>query len=232
MSDSSNRQISRRAAFVGGAMIVAAGAAWASRPERLESGVTRAKLAPLIPQTIGPWKFASRAGVIVATDAEGGPAEGYDQLITRVYDAPGLPSVMLLLAYGGTQGGGLQLHRPETCYPGQGFALSEHRDTFYEFEKGRPIHARRFTATRDDRTERLVYWTRVGHRFPLSTAEEYAAILASVVANEAPDGILVRLSILSSDIGASDRAIDSFAKALVSASPPAARKMLADIEST
>src|SRR4051794_25715037 len=132
---------------------------------------------------------------------------------------------MLLIAYGSTQGATLQLHRPETCYPGQGFTLSEFSEP--ELAVG-PSHiqTKRFTATRDQRIERLIYWTRIANSFPRNTAGEYAAILGSVLSGVIPDGVLVRLSTLTTDMAQADAALDGFAAELVGSMSPAGRQVL------
>ena len=133
----------------------------------------------------------------MARPEEAMPLESYDQLIARMYDAPGLPKIMLLIAYGSTQGATLQLHRPETCYPAQGFILSDFSEPEFNFGSGHAIRSRRFTATLNERIERLVYWTRIANSFPLNTAGEYRAILGSVLKGLVPDGILVRISTIT-----------------------------------
>jgi EpsI family protein len=213
--------LTRRAVIVGGAMAFTAVGAYAATPRRAEHRLAKQKLGSLIATQVGPWRYTSPAGVIVAREDEGEPVDGYDQVLTRVYDAPGLPSIMLLLAYGSTQGGSLQLHRPETCYPGQGFKLSDFSELNYAFLPGQEVHARRFTASRDDRIERIVYWTRISRTFPRNTAEEYAAIFGGVFNGVIPDGLLVRISTLGGDIAESDAAISQFAHDMVqSASAP------------
>lgn len=221
-------KVSRRSLMIGGAMALTAGVAHELRPRSVDAA-DAIKIGPLIPSAIGPWRFVGSDGMVVARpeEEEDGPSDGYDQLVTRVYAANGLPTVMLLLAYGGAQGGGLQLHRPETCYPGQGFKLSKHEDLDLNFGRREPlVHARRFTATRDERIERLIYWTRIASQFPRNTAEEYTAILRSALTGSVADGLLVRMSTISDDIAGSDRALDQFAHELLAAAPQAARKML------
>lgn len=220
--------MSRRAVIAGGAMALAAGTAYAMRPRPVE-GVTAPRLGPLVPSAIGPWRHAGSVGLVVARaeDEEDGPADGYDQLVTRVYAAPGLPTIMLLLAYGAAQGGGLQLHRPETCYPGQGFVIRDFGDADLHFPDARAsVRGRRFTAVRDERVERLIYWTRIADRFPKSTFEEYGAILASALAGGVADGLLVRMSTVEPDPLRADAALNGFAHGLVAAVPAAARRML------
>lgn len=205
--------LTRRAFAVGSVMALAAVGSYVAQPKRIENRLGKQKLGSLIPQRIGPWQFAGSAGIVNAQ--EDVPVDGYDQVLTRVYSAPGMPDVMLLMAYGGAQGGGLQLHRPETCYPGQGFKLSDFAEWQVQLGAGQAFDSRAFTATRDERIERLAYWTRIADSFPLNTTQEYRAIFSSLLAGLVPDGILVRVSAIGADIPASDRALKAFQSALV-----------------
>ncbi len=227
--------LTRRALLVAGAQVGTAVAAFAATPRALPAALTTTRIEDVVPAGIGDWRFVSAAGVIATTEAT--DTEGYDQLLKRYYRAPGQPDIMLLIAYGNTQGGSLQLHRPETCYPGQGFGLSDFRSVALEFgtpqptagsaiAEGSAIAARAFTARRDDRIERLLYWTRIGSAFPRTSAEEYLAILKGLSSGTVPDGILVRISSLGGDTGASDRAIMQFASAMVAAARPDGRALL------
>lgn len=215
--------LSRRSFLVGSAFALTSAAAIAAAPRKSERRLAVQKLEQIIPLRVGPWQFATNAGVVVPS--EEGPVDSYDQVLTRTYDADGLPSVMLLIAYGSTQGGSLQLHRPETCYPGQGFRTSSFSDLTLSGGPTESIAARTFTATRDDRIERLLYWTRIAESFPRTTAEEYLAIIRSTLKGVVPDGVLVRISSIGSDIARSDQAIAGFAAALIDA-PAAAGQIL------
>lgn len=216
--------VTRRALLVGGAMALTAAGAYAATPRRAERRLARHKLGDLVPRAVGPWTATTPAGVVTATE-ELENKDGYDQLLTRVYQAAGLPSIMLLIAYGSTQGGTLQLHRPETCYPGQGFALERFADADFRFP-GADVRARRFTARRDERVERLVYWTRIAASFPRNTAEEYSAIFRSVVGGVVPDGVLVRLSTTDADGEAADRALDDFLRRSIADAGGLGRRVL------
>jgi EpsI family protein len=217
--------LTRRSLLVGGAMTLTAGGAFAVQPRRSEHRLARRKLGSLIATTIGPWTITTPAGVVVASE-ESENTDGYDQLLTRVYRAPELPTVMLLIAYGSTQGGSLQLHRPETCYPGQGFRIGGFEEIDFGFLSGQPVHARRITARRDDRIERMVYWTRIANSFPRNTAEEYRAIISSVLRGVVPDGILVRISTIGANVDQSDLALNQFAREMVATAAPLGREIL------
>ncbi len=222
-ADIDRRRLLTRSLAVGAAFTVTAAAAFAATPRRAEHRLAKARLGQVIPLQIGAWRYATSDGVVVPSQE--GPVDGYDQVLTRVYEADGLPSIMLLIAYGSTQGGSLQLHRPETCYPGQGFKMSGFAERALQPVAGEQVAARTFTATRDDRIERLVYWTRIADSFPRSTAEEYRAIIGSVLHGVVPDGVLVRISTIGPDIEQSDRALAAFSAALIDA-PVAARPIL------
>lgn len=218
------RSLGRRTLIVGGAMTLTAAAAYAATPRRSERRLASRKLGELVATRIGPWSVTNPAGVIVASE-EIENKDGYDQLLTRVYQGAGMPSIMLLIAYGSTQGGTLQLHRPETCYPGQGFGLRDFDEL--DFAVGTtPVRARRFTATRDDRVERVLYWTRIGRRFPMNTAQEYGAIIASVLQGLVPDGILVRVSTVDSDTKRASAAIETFARQMIDTASPVGKQVM------
>jgi EpsI family protein len=217
--------ISRRQTLIGLACAATAATAVAAAPRRTEDRLKGIKLNDLVPARIGPWSYGDTQSVVVARADDAFPTAGSDQLVARSYRADNAPTIMLLIAYGSTQGATLQLHRPETCYPGQGFKLSGFSEPGLALGPAR-IQARRFTATRDQRIERLVYWTRIANSFPLNTAGEYAAILGSVLSGMVPDGVLVRLSTLSSDTAQADAALGAFAAELVQSISPLGRRIL------
>lgn len=227
MPDVSATGLSRRALLIGGALGLGAGTAYAMTPRRTEKRLGTAKLADLIPRQFGQWDTVKRGDVVVASEDEAAPVEGfYDQVLTRTYAAAGLPEIMLLIAYGSTQGGSLQLHRPETCYPGQGFRLTDFSVSQANLDSSRPVAMRHFTAQRDERTERVIYWTRVADRFPLNSAELYGVILSSVLKGVVPDGVLVRFSTIGTVTPQTDAVLQQFGKNMIDAMAAPARKIL------
>ncbi len=216
--------LSRRAVLIGAAAAATSVAAGLAVPRANGDAAVHKPLETLIPKVLGEWRYLTSAGVVAS--AENDDADMYDDLLTRVYEAPGHAPVMLLIAYGRTQGGSLQLHRPETCYPAQGFTLSESFRREIDLAGDNAVPARAFTAKRDDRIERLIYWTRIGDRFPLSSMQEYRAIFASVMRRTVPDGVLVRVSAIGPDTARSDATVDLFARALIDDSGDDARRLL------
>lgn len=214
----------RRAFMVGGTLALAGIAGYAATPRATDPSLAGVDLEKTVPNRLGDWAFRGREGMVVAR--EDAPIEGYNQLLTRVYSAPGKPEVMLLIAYGATQGGGLQLHRPETCYPGEGFRIFDLHPEDLDVGIGRPVEAKSFTARRDERVEQVLYWTRIGHHFPRSTTQEYAAIVEQVLRGMIPDGTLVRMSIIGGDVAQSLSTLRDFARTFIQDVPEAHRAVL------
>lgn len=188
--------VNRRHLIMGGAFCVAAGVAYARTPQVIFPVVKKEDFEKLIPKTIGSWQFKTSSGVILPPpDALSDRL--YDNLVTRVYSAPEDPAIMFLTAYSNTQDGVLQVHRPEICYPAGGYSLTPTRPIAIENGLGGNISANVFTATGRDRTEHVLYWTRIGNQFPLTWAEQRLAVIRANLGGIIPDGVLVRASLIA-----------------------------------
>ncbi|MEY4240286.1 MAG: EpsI family protein [Pseudomonadota bacterium] len=153
------------------------------------------KLTTLVPDQLGPW-MQGREGDIVVPRTEGSLASRlYGDQLARIYyraDQRDLP-MMLSIAYGFRQSDALQLHRPEACYPAVGFTVGPPRALTLVLGD-RTVPAVALTATVRDRVEDLIYWTRMGRRFPRSEAEQREMRFANAIEGLVPDGALVRAS--------------------------------------
>lgn len=214
------RAFSRRQMLIGGALLGASAVSYAMIPRRSVDLLGSGDLQRLIPNVVGPWTFLSKSGLVLP------PKDQlvellYDQLVTRVYSAPGLPSIMLLIAQSPAQDGVLQIHRPEFCYPAGGFQLSESELLPIRIPGREAIPARFMTAVSPERIEQLLYWTRLGHALPTTWAEQRLAVAKANLRGEIPDAVMVRLSVISPNRGESAEAMAAFARALIgSVSPP------------
>ena len=188
--------VSRRHLLIGGALLAASGIAFARQPQvgrpRIKAGV----FGKWIPTTFDQWNLVGSSGVVLP------PPDSlsdrlYDDLVTRVYRGAGA-DVMMLLAYNNKQDGVLQVHRPEICYPVGGFALTE-TERIAIPALGKAIPSNFFTATSADRTEQVVYFTRLGKSYPRSWGEQRLAVIEENLAGLVPDGLLLRVSLLSPD---------------------------------
>lgn len=215
--------IDRRQLLFAGMLATGSAAAAMLRPRRVP--LVANQLEAAVPTTVGPYRYATAAGVVLPPRDELGE-QLYDQYLARSYVAPGRPPVMLLIAYGSTQDYQLQLHRPEICYPAVGYMVGEARRVPIMLGGARPVEATALTATRDAQREQILYWTRIGEAFPTTTWGERAAIVRGALRREIPDGVLVRLSVVTVDAGAATAALIQFNAQLIASLQPPARRLL------
>ena len=216
--------INRRNMLIGGVLAAASGVAYARQPEIYAKQVKSDLFESWVPGDVDGWKVTSESGVVLP------PPDSlsdrlYDNLATRVYTKPGEQPVMLLIAYNNSQDGVLQVHRPEVCYPVGGFALSPTQEVSLQ-AGGRTIPSNFFTAKGPDRTEQVAYFTRLGSAFPRSWFEQRVAVARANLQGRIPDGVLMRVSVLSQDREASLAKLERFAAAFVDASPPQLQQRL------
>jgi hypothetical protein len=154
---------SRRDFLAGGLLGLIGGASVLLRPTSAAPVLTDRWIDAAVPQRLGPWQLAARDGLVMAPSDELS-ARLYDQILARIYridrgwgapapatasGAAQLPDVALLIAYGRGQDTDVQLHRPDACYPAQGFVLSDPQALPIRFG-GRTVPAQIVTARRDD----------------------------------------------------------------------------------
>ena len=214
----------RRQLLLGGLMLAAAGTAYARQPRERGFAIGKDQIEGSLPLTVGPWRYETKSGLVLPPPDELSQ-QLYDQVLTRVYTAAEEPPVMLLVAYGSSQSGMLQLHRPEVCYPAGGYQLTGFQDITVPIAGGM-VDARFFTAAGPDRTEQLLYWSRIGTAFPRSWADQRLAVIRSNLSGYIPDGVLVRMSVVGEDPVAARAAMTRFANALVRSAPAIGRKLL------
>jgi len=209
----------RRDFLVGGACLFGAAAAQALRPRNRVTLIGSAKLEDITPSNFGPWRQI-HMGQVLQPRTEGTlAAELYSQMLGRVYQHTSGDYVMLALAYGDTQSDLLQLHRPETCYPAFGFAISDFSRGTIDIGSAH-VQTRSLIAKATDRLENVTYWTRVGEYLPTTQAEQREDKLKIALAGIIPDGILVRASSLGADAERSLALNHGFLRDLVLAIEP------------
>ena len=217
-------EIARRDLVLGGLFTSLAAACFGLTPKRAFPRLSDDQLAQAIPQAFGPYRVASTDGLILPPEDELSK-KLYDKVVTRVYEGDGLLPVMALFAYGSTQNLTLQLHRPDKCYPMQGFTLSPVVTTTVRMA-GHMIPAAITTAARNERSEQLLYWSRIGTEFPADRWRETWLVARENFRGWMPDGILVRLSSINSDREAAVAQMRDFAQMLGAALPPLGKRIL------
>lgn len=215
----------RRELVLGGALLATAGIAYARTPRTEMKLIGKGQLEKLIPTEIGHWRYETASGLVLPPPDQLAQLI-YDQQLSRVYSSSESLPIMMLMAYGSSQGGMLQIHRPEICYPASGFRLSQTLAGQLAIAPGQTIPVRRFTALSDTRTEQLMYWTRIGDLLPTSWATQRIAVMDANLRGFVPDGLLVRLSTVTQDAAQGQAAIQAFARTMLAALAPSARRLL------
>lgn len=216
---------SRRDFLVGTAVIGVAAASVAFTPKRVFRKLTAEELANAIPENIGNYTSSATSGLIApATDELS--ERLYDETLMRIYVAPDQVPILALFAYGSVQNLSLELHRPEECYPQQGFTLSNTQLMPLTLE-GHEIPATSLTASRKDGyVEQMIYWSRIGTHFPATKNGQSLVVTRENLAGRMPDGILVRLSMPVKDRELGLRAGQSFQKEMADSLPDLGRKIV------
>ena len=214
----------RRDLLIGSACLVGAGVA-AAAPRREETRIRTEDIERLVPERLGQWQSIGRGGVIVSEESPL-TRETYDAVLTRVYLAGAMPPIMLLIAYAGSQIGDTQIHRPESCYPAAGFKLDRPLPVRIELLGRRDISTRLIKAVSPQRTEHVLYWTRIGSEFPNGRVAQHLTVLRETLRGRVPDGILIRISVLNTSSEAVLPVLRGFIAALLTESSPAARRLM------
>ena len=227
MTDRISRPLlpSRRQVVLGGVLLATAGLAYARTPYRRLAVIRKDELEGVIPLKIGDWSYETQSGLVLPPPDELA-AQLYDQTITRVYTSPTSLPIMLLIAYGSSETGMLQVHRPETCYPASGYKLSDSVETEIPLPGGRNVPSRFFSATGSDRVEQLIYWIRIGEDFPQRWIEQREAVFRQNMKGLIPDGLLVRISAITTDRAVAEATVKRFAATMIEAAPPQGKRLL------
>ena len=179
-----------------------------------------------VPPEFGNWKtLKQQVGV-----ADPVVVAIYQDYLTRTYISRDGYAVMLCLAYGNDQRGRLQAHRPEVCYPAQGFrVISRVQDGPLTTPFG-TIDATRLVAQAGARTEPITYWLTNGNKVVRSSLHRRMAQFRAALTGEIPDGLVFRVSSIDSD---SARAFDvqrEFVADLMASVPAAYRQRLSGLQ--
>lgn len=219
------KQMLGRRAIIGGILACASGLAYARQPQIAVPAMSKKSFDALVPGPFGEWTTLSE-GDVVLPPPDALRDRLYDNLVTRVYQKPGIPAVMMLLAYNNEQNGVLQVHRPEVCYPVGGYELSQTEKIDLSLDSN-SIPANIFTAKSPSRTEQVIYFTRLGNSFPRSWVEQRISVVNANLAGDIPDGMMMRVSMLGVSQQQAKPILTDFVREFISASPRRLQKLLA-----
>ncbi|MGX4641798.1 exosortase-associated protein EpsI, B-type [Massilia sp. SYSU DXS3249] len=183
-------------------------------------------LEAMIPARFGSWRIDPTIVPLTPNPEQQGALERiYDQTLSRTYVDGAGRRVMLSIAYGGDQSRALQLHLPEVCYVAQGFQVAGEGSGELRTRFG-ALPVQRLVASQGERNEPITYWITIGEHATRSGIEQKLRRLAYGLSGQIPDGMLVRISNITSDEPAAWRLHDRFAAELLAALAPPDRKRL------
>ena len=215
----------RRAAVVLALALATAALAEAWVPTlRIADTRPKTPLAELVPAKFGAWvEDRSVPVVLPAPDVQANLNKIYNQVLARTYVNPQGYRIMLSVAYGGDQSDGMSVHRPEVCYPAQGFEVQRVWSDELKFDD-RAIAVSRATTRLGARNEPLTYWIINGDQVIGSRGFDGRIVqLQYTLRGKIPDGMLVRVSSIDPDPKRAFEMQDGFARAMVLALDPAFR---------
>ena len=170
-----------------------------------------------MPKRFGDWREVDQQSAqVVNPQTQQLLDKLYSQILSRTYvDSSGY-RVMLSLAYGDDQRGGLAAHKPEVCYPAQGFALLSSGDSTIQTAYGE-IAARRLSTKMGNRNEPLTYWFNVGDTTIRNKLEQRIVEMRLGLSGHIPDGLLFRVSSIDERPDRAYRMQEVFVKDLLEA---------------
>jgi EpsI family protein len=187
---------------------------------------TKISLEAMIPKQFGDWQEQpQRISEVINPQTQELLDKLYSQILTRTYINKEGYRIMLSLAYGSDQRGSLQAHKPEVCYPAQGFKLHKSEPLPLLTPAG-PIPAQRLSTSLGPRVEPVTYWFTVGDQVVQSKMQKRLVELTYGLTGRIPDGLLFRVSSVDGEQSRANRYHDQFVNQLLSAVTPADRLRL------
>jgi EpsI family protein len=215
--------------LLAGCMAVASAVGIAARPSHKAEDLGRAlKLETTVPTSFGEWRELPGTGQVVNPQTKQLIDKLYSDTLSRTYVNARGYRIMLSLAYGDDQRGGLTAHRPEVCYPAQGFAVLGRSDASVATPFG-PIAARRLNTSLGERKEPLTYWFNVADTPVTNHLEQRLVEIKLGLLGQVPDGLLFRVSSIDDNVQRAYSMQDAFVVDLLKAVDETARMRLAGV---
>jgi EpsI family protein len=185
------------------------------------------ELMTLVPSHFGDWREEPQQfAVVVNPQQQETLNKIYNQTLSRLYVNRTGYRIMLSVAYGGDQSDGMQIHRPEVCYPAQGFQLLAKRTATIALPFGSLLVTRLDTQL-GQRREPITYWITIGNKVVRGNIEKKLAEMSYGVRGRIPDGLLFRISSIDPEIARAFEVQEGFISQLLVGVTPETRERLA-----
>jgi EpsI family protein len=181
----------------------------------------REKLGAMVPRSFGDWEVdRSVVPVPPSPDLQQVLDEIYDETVALTFRNRSGQRIMVSLAYGRNQHKGMNTHRPEVCYPAQGFKLVRGSEPGVLRFGPREIEVTRVVAAMGPRNEPITYWLMVGEQITHFGYPQRAVAMSYGLRGVIPDGVLVRVSSINADNAAAFALQERFIQDLLAAVEP------------
>lgn len=203
--------VRRRALFIALLLASMSVLAHVTRPTvYLADRHAKVDLESLFPKAFGDWRLdTNMPATIISPDVEAMLKSLYAQTVSRTYVGPRGERIMLSVAYGGDQSDATRAHRPDVCYPAQGFDILANGDASVDVG-GAQLPVRHMFAKLGQRFEPVSFWFVVGDEVAVSGQQQKIAQLRYGLRGLIPDGMLVRVSSIDTDADAGYRLQNRF----------------------
>lgn len=212
----------RKALVLAASMGAAAALAALGKPVPHDDGPA-VDLDTLFPREFGDWRVDATSEAFVRPAAQQGKAYRiYDQVLERSFINSSGQRIMVSAAFGREQSAGMQMHRPEVCYPAGGFRV-EGVESVRLTLAGQAVAATRLHAFLPGRSEPITYWTLLGDAVVADGTAFRLRQLSFGLRRRLLDGLLMRVSSIDAQPARAYALQSRFADELVRAMRPAER---------
>jgi EpsI family protein len=213
-----------RALLAAAVMVAGAALAYFGKPSvYLADQIGKPELESLFPKQFGPWRLdANMPAVLPSPEVQAELDVIYNQVLSRTYVNALGQRIMLSVAYGGDQSDGTSAHRPEVCYPAQGFEITANRKAA-QSAAGGTLVVRKLMSKLGGRNEPITYWVVVGNEVATSGIEQKLAQMRYGLRGVIADGMLVRVSSIDPDMARGHAVQSGFIADMAAAIPSQAR---------
>ena len=213
-----------RALLAAALMVAGAVLTYFGKPTlHLADQIGKPDLETLFPRQFGLWRVdASLPVILPAPDVQAQLDAVYNQVLSRTYVNAVGQRIMLSVAYGGDQSDGTSAHRPEVCYPAQGFEITANAKA-QQGAAGRTLAVRKLMSKLGGRNEPITYWVVVGNEIATSGVEQKLAQMRYGLRGVIADGMLVRVSSIEPDMARGHAVQSGFIADMAAAIPSQAR---------
>jgi exosortase B len=182
-----------------------------------------------MPDSFGVWSTVEETMRIVDPQVTGGIERIYNEILTRTYVNPNGDRIMLSMAWGDDQRGERQVHRPEICYPAQGFKVEPISDGTLTTTFG-DISVRRLTTSMGSRHEPVTYWVAMAGSVVRNDYDKRMVQLLLLLTGHIPDGLLFRVSSIDPDANHAFKLHQQFVADMMAALPPDVRQRVSGLK--